>query len=221
LQQCGSPFAATPFASAAWVFDSASALTLSLRVNTPGGWDAGGGNYIGFVDADYDAQQDAPWPAHACDWGCTAVSADGLLAEVLGISGTNAVPRHGLGLTMGTWCEFLECGLRAWGYDATLDDMASVATIPFLQTQGYAMPGGPGNVGLRHLAQWDTTIFQTSSSGYRTVVVSLADGKLSVTVDDQVLVSERDVSEYLPHRVKLLIGGSQPFSDVALQFSAC
>jgi hypothetical protein len=31
---------------------------------------------------------------------------------------------------MGTWCEFLECGLRAsvgaGGYDATLDDLAGV-----------------------------------------------------------------------------------------------
>lgn len=224
---CGTPFAGTSYANGAWSFSVSSGFTLSFRVTTPGGWDAGGGTYIGFVNSSYVPQtvQSSDWP-YTCGWGCIGLTNG--LASVLGISGSNAVPTHGLGVTLGTWCEFLACGLRLWGHDASLNGLSGagsgVATIPFSQTQGHAMPGGPGAVGLRHLAEWDTTVFQTSSNGYHDYTITVtAGGLFSFSVDggSPLLVHSYGVGAYLPSNVYLTLGGSQVVSNVVLSFPAC
>lgn len=160
------------------------------------------------------------WPL-PCGWGCIGLTNGN--AGVLGISGSNAVPTHALGLTMGTWCEFLACGLRAWGYDPSLTGGSGpgsgVSTIPFSQTQGHAMPGGPGAVGLRHLQAWNTGIFQTSATGYHDIALTITGGRsMELSVDGATLVSGCDLGTYLPATVYLTLGGSQPISNVVLSF---
>ena len=207
------PFALQSFVSGAWTFvTSGQAFSLSVRVSAPGGWDSGGGNYIGLVDASYVAQ------SGTCNtWGCVGLSNG--IATVLGISGSNGVPVHGFSLTMGTWCEFLACGLRAWGYDPSLSDVQGVATIPFLQTQGHTIQGGPGAVGLRLLQEWDTSIFQTSSSGYHDITVSFdATGNMTFAVDGAAL-AQFNAASWLPANATLLIGGSQAIQNVQLTFN--
>ena len=209
------PFQGQTFSSGTWSFNSTGkGVRLALRVATPGGWDLGGGNYIGFVNASY-----VPQTASCSTWGCVPITNG--LSGVLGISGTNGVPSHGFSLTMGTWCEFLTCGLRAWGYDASLSDVAGINTVPFSQTQGHVMPGGPGAVGMRHLSAWDTTTFQTSATGYHDIVVTISASKsLTFTIDGGTpLVSNYDASGYyLDGNVNLVIGGSAAVSNVDLTF---
>ena len=166
---------------------------------------------MGLVDASYTPQTVASPPS--CGWGCCGLSNG--CAGVLGISGSNCVPSHGFSLTMGTWCEFLPCGLRAWAYDPTLSDVQGIGTVPFLQTQGHVMPGGPGAAGLRHLAEWDSTIFQYSASGYHDVVLNFtSSGLLTVLVDGSALVTSYETSPWLPDNVTLTIGGSATVSNV-------
>ena len=185
---------------------------MSFQVATPGGWDAGGGNYIGLVDASY-----VPQSGSCNSWGCVGLTNG--IAGVLGISGSNGVPVHAFSLTMGTWCEFLACGLRAWGYDPSLSDSQGAATIPFAQTQGHTIQGGPGAVGLRHLQEWDTSIFQSSANGYHIITVAFdAYGTMNFAVDGTSL-AQLNASIWLPANATLVIGGSQPVQGVQLTFN--
>ena len=207
---CAAPTGA--FSKRGWTFSTAGcAFSLSLRVATPGGWDSAGGNYVGLVDSGYTPQTVAS--PSSCGWGCCGLS-DGC-AGVLGISGSNCVPTHGFSLTMGTWCEFLSCGLRAWAYDPTLTDLQGIDTVPFSQTQGHVMPGGPGAAGLRHLAEWDSTVFQYSDTGYHDILLNfIATGSLTFWVDGAAMVTEYVTSPWLPASVTLTIGGSQSVTNV-------
>ena len=83
------------------------------------------------------------------------------------------------------------------------------------------MPGGPGSTALRHLSEWDTTVFQSSATGYHDLTVAFTVDKLmTFTIDGQtVLVSNFNASGYMPASAKLLIGGSTTVSLVNLTFS--
>jgi hypothetical protein len=79
------------------------------------------------------------------------------------------------------------------------------------------MPGGSGAVGMRHLAEWDSTIFQTSTTGYHDLVIAFsAAGLLSFSVDGAPLVSSYNAAAWLPQTVTLVMGGSAAITNVVM-----
>jgi hypothetical protein len=70
---------------------------------------------------------------------------------------------------------------------------------------------------MRHLAEWDSTIFQTSTTGYHDIVIVFsAAGLLSFSVDGALLVSSYNAAAWLPQTVTLVMGGSTAITNVAM-----